>query len=281
MSIPVPPATDQTAIGRVLDSVDEALTRHRSALQSGRDVKQAILQEFFFSALGETAYADRPRRDLPEGWSLVPARRLIATEPQNGVSPEAFAQPPGVPTFNIAAIRNGRLNLTTDQYLKYVRVSPNVAARYTLNPAEVLIVRGNANSDLVGKAALVEGVPQDCIFPDITKRLTFRVSDVVGVTPQFAVLAWNHSVVHNQILRRAKTSNGTLKINNRDVKDIVLPVPPPDQQANLVRLARAADERIDAAAVVASRLVALRRALSHDLLTGRVRLRESTGVTAP
>jgi len=93
-----------------------------------------------------------------------------------------------------------------------------------VNHGDVLIVRGNANPDLVGKAGIIRSFPEGCIYPDITKRVVFRDAGEKCVSPEYAVLVWNHSVVHNQVLRR---------INNRDVKQIVMPVAPREEQDQL------------------------------------------------
>ena len=90
--------------------------------------------------------------------------------------------------------------------------------------------------------------------------------------PELAVLAWNHPIVHNQVLRRAKTSNGTLKINNRDVKQIVMPVPPVTEQEKIVEVAAVADAKVSALANKLKALDQLKKSLMHDLLTGTVRV---------
>ena len=267
-----PSPNEQAGIARILDAVDTAHQCIRTEIARARDVKRAVLDLFFYEALGETAYADRPRRKLPSGWCLVATELLLSEEPKNGVSPEASSQPPGTPTFSIAAIRNGRVDLNNRDNLKYARVSEKVARRFCIQRGDVLIVRGNANPDLVGKAGMVGVVPQGCIYPDIAKRVVFRNDTEPKVSPEFAVLAWNHSIVHNQVLRRAKTSNGTLKINNRDIKQIVMPVPPEEEQAQLVKTIAGVDTQIDALAEVNVAHERLRRALMHDLLTGRVRV---------
>ncbi len=273
MSIPVPPADEQAAIVHILDSVDTALEAARAAVQRARDLKRALLQRFFYSALGETAYADNPKRRLPTDWALVPTEDLLAEEPKNGVSPEASSQPPGTPTFSIAAVREGRVELGNRDNLKYARVPEKTALKYRLRRGDVLIVRGNANPDLVGKAAMIDSFPDGCIYPDITKRVVFRTEGERTVTSEFAVLCWNHAVVHNQVLRRAKTSNGTLKINSRDVKQIVMPVPPLSQQADIVKLAASVDANVDVLNAVLSAHRQLKRSLMQDLITGRVRVR--------
>ena len=74
------------------------------------------------------------------------------------------------------------------------------------------------------------------------------------------------------MLRRAKTSNGTLKINSRDVKQIIMPVPPPEAQTEVVELTAAVDAKVSALQQLITAQEALKKSLMHDLLTGRVRV---------
>jgi len=171
------------------------------------------------------------------------------------------------------AVREGLVNLDIQENLKYVQLSEKAADKFRIRRGDVLIVRGNANPDLVGKAGMINSFPEGCIYPDITKRVIFRSEGTLTVTPAFAVLAWNHPIVHNQVLRRAKTSNGTLKINSRDVKQIIMPVPPPEAQAELVKLTAAVDAKVSALQQVLIAQETLKKSLMHDLLTGRVRIK--------
>ena len=266
---------EQHAIAKTLNSIESEMDRALEAEGKAKVLKYAILQHFFYSALGETAYADSPKKKLSQGWSLVATEALLSGDPKNGNSPQASSQPPGIPTFSIAAVRDGRIDLDNSENLKYVQMPEKAAVRYRVKRGDVLIVRGNANPDLVGKAGMIERFPDRCIYPDITMRVIFRPDGATVVTPEYAVLAWNHPVVHNQVLRRAKTSNGTLKINSRDVKQIIMPVPPMDEQKKLVRLIAGVDAKIDALNQVCRAQEVLKRSLMQDLLTGKVRLKIS------
>lgn len=273
-SLPVmlPPLTEQAVIARILDAVEAAKEGTLAAVVRVRELKRACLQEFFYRALGPTAYADRPHRKPPPGWTLVPTRQLLADDPRNGLSPESSAQPPGTPTFSIAAIRDGHVKLESCEHLKYAHAEERVAERYRIRSGDVLVVRGNANSDLVGAAAIVDQFPDGCIYPDITMRIVFSRKSNPMVLPEYAVLAWNHAIVHNQVLRRAKTSNGTLKINSRDIKQIVMPVPPQDEQAEICRAIQAVDSFANKLSAVGRAQDELKKSLAHDLLSGRVRV---------
>lgn len=270
-----PPPHEQTAIARILDAVDTAIERTREIIDFSTKFKNALVQDFFYSALGLTAYADRPSKKLPSDWVLLPMEALIAGEPKNGVSPKASSQPPGTPTFSIAAIRDGRIDLFNGENLKYTEISSKIAEKFKISKGDILIVRGNANPALVGKAGRITDFPDGCIYPDITKRVVLRNYGDHRLLPEFTVLTWNHVIVHNQVLRRAKTSNGTLKINNRDVKQILLPVPPLVQQEEIVDLIEAVDTKIDALTAKFTALEQLKKSLMHDLLTGKVRVGDS------
>jgi type I restriction enzyme S subunit len=272
MAIAFPDEGEQIAITRALDAADAAIDWARDAENGSKELQRAIVQQFFYSALGVTAYADHPAQKLPVGWKLLPTEALLSEEPKNGVSPQATAQPPGVPTFSIAAVRDGKVDLSKASNLKYARVSDRIAKKFRINSGDVLVVRGNANPDLVGKAGRIGQFPEGCIYPDITKRIVFRHDGENAVLPDYAVLAWNHPIVHNQVLRRAKTSNGTLKINNRDVKQIVMPVPPEAAQEEIVTLVAAVDTKLIALKQKIEALQQLKKSLMYDLLTGAVRM---------
>jgi type I restriction enzyme S subunit len=270
--VPVPRKNEQTAIAQVLDRVDHVINRTHIAVTAAENAKRAVVQRFFFSALGNTAYADRPTKKLPREWVLVPTANLLAGDPKNGVSPPTNAQPPGIPTFSIGAIRGGRIDLEDPQHLKFAQLSDRAADAYKVSSGDVLIVRGNANPDLVGKAAMIRDFPAKCIYPDITKRVVFRKTGDNCVTPAFAVIAWNHSLVHNQVLRRAKTSNGTLKINSRDIKQIIMPVPPEREQQILVKLVAGLEFKIEQLLNVLDSHQAMKQALMRGLFTGHLRV---------
>lgn len=270
-AFPCPSLPEQRAIAAVLDAADAAIERTRAAVEAARRVKRGLVQQFFEAGLGRVSCADSPAAKPAKGWRLVQTGKVLLGEPKNGISPNTESGPPGFITFSIAAVRHGRVDLLNRDHWKYARISAAEADSYRLNRGDLLIVRGNANPDLVGKCGIVEEMPADCIYPDILKRVHFDTS-ANGVDPRFAEIAWNHAVVHNQILKRAKTSNGTLKVNTRDVKQIVMPVPPRDVQERLVAIVRAAESLERSLTATLAAHEHLKRGLMQVLLTGRVRV---------
>jgi len=268
----VPPPDEQETIACLLDTTDQAVDSSRIAIDRALNLKHGIVQRFLYNGIGKVAYADRAKKNLAPGWKIIPTRQLLRGDPKNGISPPASSKPPGLPTFSIAAVRDGFIDLKNQEHLKYVNINSKAASDNAVNEGDILIVRGNANPQLVGKCGMIREYPQNCIYPDILKRVFFRSDGDDIVLPEYAVLIWNHAVVHNQVLRRAKTSNGTLKINNRDVQQIVIPVAPTDQQEQLINLVRAVQRSIDALRTVLTCQQRLKCGLIRDLLTGHFRV---------
>jgi restriction endonuclease S subunit len=123
---------EQRAIARILDAADAAIERTRTAIEKARQLRLAIVQQFFEAGVGRIASADRPGNSLAKGWRLEATSKLLAGEPKNGISPRTEAEPPGFVTFSIAAVRDGRVDLLNREHWKYARIEPGVAQEFLL-----------------------------------------------------------------------------------------------------------------------------------------------------
>ncbi len=262
--------SEQRAIARILDLVEELQGHAERAIGRFAALRRGVLAEFLAEGLGPVGTLSSRSRARHTDWRVESARGLLQGDPKNGLSPVASSQPPGVPTFSIAAVRDGRIDLSGG-HLKFVQISESTASDYLIDKGDILIVRGNANPDLVGRCGVVDEHPDGCIYPDILKRVRFRERDD-GLTPEFGALVWNHAVVHNQLVALAKSTNGTLKINSQDVKNVWLPVPPKPEQDRVVAAVQAVRRAEDIARRRVEIIGRLKRGLASDLLTGRMRL---------
>jgi type I restriction enzyme S subunit len=89
----------------------------------------------------------------------------------------------------------------------------------------------------------------------------------------FFVPLWNSRVVHDQVLDKAKTTNGTYKINGQDVRDIFVPLPPKSEQRLIGAALLAMESNIRAQGEKLVGLQELKTTLMSVLLTGEVRVK--------
>ncbi|MCA9574914.1 MAG: restriction endonuclease subunit S [Sandaracinaceae bacterium] len=267
LAVSLPPLPEQRKIAAILSSVDEIIEKTEAVIAQLQVVKKAMMQELLTRGMPgrHTHFKQTEIGEIPEGWEV---RRLeeVAEGPVNGRSPLARSTPPGVPTFSIAAVRNGRVDIANN--LKYADVSPAAVSRFVLYDGDLLIVRGNGNPDLVGKCGVVLHPPAGCIYPDILMRVRLHPC----LLRTFFVETWNSDVVHTQIMDRAKTTNGTYKINGSDVRSIRVPLPPLEEQGLIGDALTSVDEAQLAHEAELASLVRTKAELSSALLSGDLRV---------
>jgi type I restriction enzyme, S subunit len=203
----LPPQTEQRRIADLLWAADYSVECLRRVDASVEGVIQASTRNFLAS--------DRFRE--------APCGDLLIEKPKNGYSPNTSIR--GVPTLSISAIRDGEVQF--DGNLKYADVSVSEIEKFILNSKDVLVVRGNGNRNLVGRAGIVRKAPKSCFYPDLLIRLRFNEG---VMRPEFACIQWNSDSAHRVLIKKAKSTNGIWKINGKDVSQHVLKVPPLDAQ---------------------------------------------------
>ena len=245
----LPPAAEQKRIADLLWALEHSRQATSALHESVANLEKTLINESTFAA---------PHR--PD-WRRTRCADLLIRGPRNGYSAPANDEQRGFPTLSIGAVRNGQLQVAGN--LKYTDISAAAAEEFLLRSGDVLVVRGNGNRDLVGRCALVDTVPPQCIYPDLLIRLRF---DDVKVLPNFASMQWNSDPIHAALLRRAKSTNGIWKVNGRDVSGLELWIPGLDEQARIVAHAIEIRSSLSRAMAQASACRGLRQRLLETLL---------------
>lgn len=210
---PLPPLDAQKRIAEILWAADEAIRKYKESLN--------VLKTFKSHAL-KAALRHESTIEIACG-------ELYRNPPRNGFSPKTNASGVGCPTLSIGAVRDGKVDPNGNT--KYAEISPSDLEKFRLTRGDILVVRGNGNKTLCGKAGLVSGVPEDCFYPDLLIRIAF---DEKKILPAFAVEQWNDPLTHSKLLAFAKSTNGIWKINGKDLRQHKLLIPDLDVQKKIV-----------------------------------------------
>lgn len=215
----LPPLDQQRRMIEILWAADETVMKTIQAAENAKNLVDAELSKFLYDG---------------SKWRIAACRELLAERPRNGFSPPASSNSGKVPTLSISAIRGGKV--VPAGSLKYADVQDEMVDKFKLRRGDILVVRGNGNRQLCGRAGIVEDFPESCFYPDLLIRLRFRED---ALLQEFAVMQWNERITHTRLLKKAKSSNGISKINGQDIQSHQLFVPPiKDQTAFLQQMKR-------------------------------------------
>lgn len=214
VEFPIPPFSEQH---RIVDLVEDHLSRVAAAeqyLSAGRDRATMLM-----SLELEAKLANREGQVLSLG--------EILDEPlSNGRSVPTAEE--GFPVLRLTCLKGNRVDLTGRKIGAW-RASD--AASFLVRKGDFLVARGNGSLRLVGRGGLVEEEPDQVAFPDTLIRIRPR-TDIID--PQFLSIAWNAPSVRRQIEAAARTTAGIYKVNQKDLRRIVLPIPSIEDQRRIV-----------------------------------------------
>ncbi|MCF7991434.1 MAG: hypothetical protein K9M02_13405 [Thiohalocapsa sp.] len=277
--IPVMSWQEQTQIAKFLDyetsRIDALIEKQQQLIALLKEKRQAVISHAVTRGLNP----DAPMRDsgvewlgdVPAHWEVKRLKHLFTEPLRNGVSPQA-AETGGSPTFSIAAVRDGVVNVRS--HVKYADISGHTAHPYRVQQGDVMMMRGNGSRDLVGSVGIVDAQPPDgCIYPDILIRLRFSKE----IDAQLAVLFLNSTISRPQVVMGAKTAAGIWKVSGATVAEFAITVPPQGEQARILDYLNAELQKADdLVALVESQGTLLqerRTALISAAVTGKIDVR--------
>ena len=170
----------------------------------------------------------------------VPLDRILINT-KNGQSPESKRPKHNCSVLTLAAVKNVVLD---PGFRKGIELSDREQGTFRIKKGEVFVSRANT-IDLVGLSSVVADEPEGLVtFPDLLIRLT---PDINQVSPQFLALALRFPGVRRQIRDRAiGSSRSMVKISGARLKEVKIPLPPIEMQAELfdryLRFSNRADE---------------------------------------
>lgn len=223
LAIPLPPLLEQQRIAARFREQMEAIERARRAAQAELEAATKVFRAYIRQAFTcEEAVA----------WPREPVGSLIVRPLKTGISGPALSTSKKR-CLTLSAVRNGILDLSRS---KPVEVSDAGAVGNWVEPGLWYVVRGNGNISLVGRGGLAPTEPTTpVLYPDLLIRVAL---DDSKVSQDFLRFAWDCPEVRRDIESRARTSAGIHKINQTNLAEVRIPIPPHAIQRETVNFLR-------------------------------------------
>lgn len=258
-SISIAPLPEQK---RIADKLDVVLARV-DACRDRLDRIPTILKRFRQSVLANATFGNLTKEwrisysegsgqylsseiynelpDLPSSWRYEKLGKLLLGL-KYGTSQKCEYEKKGKPVFRIPNIGDGVL---IDDNMKYAELPEKEYQQLALQEGDILMIRSNGSVSLVGKTALVSSDFIGYAYAGYLIRL--RPNEEVQSDYLNYVLAsmW----LRQQIEIPARSTSGINNINSEEVRNLLIPLPPVDEQTEIVR-------RVEALFACADRLEA-------------------------
>ena len=252
---------EQAVIARILDAVDTALERTREAAARAGDVRWALIQASF-EFVGNT----EPKKDtsigqIPQDWDAISGRQAfdVLVGGCSSVDALKLSEAPDawfmkVDDFNDPA--NQRLIVRTNIGF---RIAENELFRVLPVGTVVIAKRG---------AAIMKNRVRTTAVPVSLDPNLMALRALKGMRPEFLRLQieWRN-------LSRYVENSGVPQLNNKDLYPRYFLRAPDDRQSEIIETIGAAERVEDALIAKCAALEQLKKSLMHDLLTGKVRVR--------
>lgn len=262
--------SEQQCIADVLVLTDDAIAAAEAKLTAARRLKTALMQQLFTRGIPgrHSRFRQTKIGEIPKGWEVERMSRILSEDIYNGISPLSRPEPPGRPILNVSCISAGKCD---PAYHTYVDIEDEPDPSLLSKPGDFYVLRGNGNRAYVATGGLlIKTPPEGSIFSDLLIKIPFAPEKTAE---GFMPLLWQSQRFLHSLQSKAVSGSGLWKIGLREIRRHEFPLPPMEEQKEIVDLFRSCDQTIDACETEVECLHRLKRSLLQNLLTGHVRVR--------
>jgi type I restriction enzyme S subunit len=286
MEVPVPPREERTRISDILDTIDSTIAHTSSLIAKLKQMKAGLLHDLLTRGLDENGelrdaighpeqFKDSPLGQIPKDWLVVSVGECLARIEQ-GWSPDCESNNTPLGEWGVlkttAVVWEGYQDFENKQLPSHLQPDPN----YEVKPGDVLMTRAGPNSR-VGVVALVRQTQGKLMLSDKLYRLIPRDY----VKPDFLAytLSGNRTQGHLSTLKTGLAESQT-NISQEIVRTLLIALPKIQEQERIISILDTHDTRIRTEEAYREKLKLQKKGLMHDLLTGKVRVKDADKFTS-
>jgi type I restriction enzyme S subunit len=270
--IPFPPPNERAGIAKIVETVDEAIAHTSSLIAKLKLMKAGLLHDLLTRGLDENGelrdaighpelFKDSPLGRIPEDWDTSILDKIISIIDCKHYTPKYVSD--GIPIVRPRNIKVDGLDFSDIDYV--------LEKEYKL---------------LTDKHIPRQG---DIVF---SRNASFGIPCYVGATQRFAigqdVVIMTELIANTRFVYYTLIADSTEKqiqnvsagstfgrINLACIRELVVPVPPREEQERIAQILDTYDTRIRAEEAYRDKLKLQKQGLMHDLLTGKVRVKNA------
>ncbi len=174
------------------------------------------------------------RRALPEGWESKGLGEILELI-RNGISTKQNEEKEGYPVTRIETISKGKINR---EKIGYVREDYNTILKYKMISGDILFSHINS-AEHIGKTAIFEN-ESDELYQGVNLLLLRPNKGIVF--PKYLLFYLKEPEVRKYFETRCKKAVNQASLNQKDIIQIKIPLPPLPTQRGIVSILEKAEE---------------------------------------
>lgn len=278
--IDLPESTDeQEQIGGILGTLDRAIEQTEALIAKQQRIKTGLMQDLLTKGIDEHgnirsetthAFKDSPLGRIPVEWKVTPmstfqllGRPFIKTGPFGSSLNTKHWVEDGVPVITIGSLGDGGF---LKQELLYIsELTAHALSPYRVNPGDIVFSRV---AD-IGRALVITTEQNGWIISSNFMRISLNVSEV---SPSFFYRTIVFNPTTRNQLRVLSNASGREVVNTAILSALHFAWPDLGEQNRINDKLDQIDKVINKSRHSLEKLVAFKRGLMHDLLTGQRRV---------
>lgn len=267
----LPPLHEQRRIAEILSSVDEAIATTRAVIEQTRKVKQGVLEHLLTKGISHTRFTQTAIGEIPEGWLLESIGQIANVKagatPSRALHDRYFAGG-HIPWVKTGDLTNGEI-AETEEMITEAAVAESSCE---VHPAGTVLVAMYGGFQQIGRSGILT---RPSATNQAISALRLRDQTVMGAYLNLALVG-----LRPKWRTVAASSRKDPNITKDDVLCFKVPVPPLEEQQQIVELMAGAEKCQQVLDGELLRLMGCKSALMSDLLTGRKRITDAVPMAA-
>lgn len=264
--LPLPPAAEQRRIVAKLDALTARIARARTELDRvaalAVTVREKTVRKAFRGELTHPRHSQRENGSatLPDGWNWQTLGDIaeIQTGLALGKKRTSNVGLVDAPYLRVANVQRGSLNLSV---IKTVPASVAEIKKLTLKSGDILLNEGG-DRDKLGRGWIWEGQVPNCIHQNHVFRARLRNQQ----NSPFYVSLYANEFGQDFFFEHGTQTTNLASISKAKISSLPVPMAPPDEQLEIVRLIQSAFARADRLEAEVARARALLDRLESAIL---------------
>lgn len=256
-----PPEFEQSRIAFVLSTCDEAIEKTDVKIEKLKRIKQGLMQGLFRYGIDENGkmrsetthrFKDSPLGRIPVEWEVVNIFDVCKLINGRAFKPSEWSES-GLPIIRIENLNKGEAEFN---YCNF-----RVAAKH-------LIFKGDLLISWSGTPGTSFGIFEWGCGEAVLNQHIFKV--ILGSSIEKKYFYYSYINLLDEMIRQSHGGVGLQHITKEDLKRLRILLPKKPEQSRIASVLSAADEAIEKEEAYKNKLLALKRGLMDDLLSGKV-----------